>query len=579
MRVPRVSPVLLSLLLVACQSDPPPPDPPEAPPARDSADLGDDPLAADPVLLTGSPGGAYYKIARHLAGVVSAEGGALQVLSTRGAIESLYLLAWGHGDFAIVQGDVLESPRHRAARAEVEIVGPLINEELHAIVRRGSPIKTLLDLRGRKVATGALGSGTAMTVADVLRVGQIGDVELEHLGLKAGLAALRAEQVDALLYVGAVPLPALEEEQGLAWVSISERTLNAFPWEQSPYLSAELQAPYAWEPGEVGTLAVPAYLVRRKDVDPRALIEAVNLAADPESRHALSLLDGVVVDEDPPPPPEFEVIPAAPQREVLRLLSGPEGGSYAACGADLGELSSRVEAFQTQGSLRNLILIAAGEGDLAIVQGDVIEQGLIAEATRAQVESLRLVLPLYLETLHVVVPKDSEVTKLRQLAGRRVAVGETGSGTQVTARRLLRTLEWPRGTLQARAVGGGLAWESLLRGELDAAFFVSRQPIARFDDRARFLAVADGSTRIDPRHYGWLEEGVPAQGVQAFLVARSDADPSTIKELIVSFFAERETLLANNPRWEDVTIDSIEHYAGPLPRHPGLESALEGELR
>ena len=122
------STLLPLLLLLACQSDPDPqpraPGPAQGRPPATQLDLGDDPLAAGPVLLTGSPGGAYYKIARHLAGVVAAQGGSLEVLPTRGAIESLYLLAWGHGDFAIVQGDVLEAPRHRAARGAVEIVGP-----------------------------------------------------------------------------------------------------------------------------------------------------------------------------------------------------------------------------------------------------------------------------------------------------------------------------------------------------------------------------------------------------------------------------------------------------------------------
>ncbi|MEZ6185594.1 MAG: TAXI family TRAP transporter solute-binding subunit [Planctomycetota bacterium] len=531
------------------------------------------------MLLTGSPGGAYYAIARHLQQVVRAQGGALEVLPTRGAVESLYLLAWGHGDFAIVQGDVLESPRHRHARAAVEVVGPLISEELHVLVRQSGEVAELADLRGRKVATGPLGSGTAMTVADVLRVGGVEDVELVHLGLTPGLEALAAGQVDALLYVGATPLPALADRDGLAWISLREEVFERFPLENSPYLRTTQEAPYGWGAGEVETLGVQAYLVRRKEVDPRPLTRAVLAAADPESPHACPLLEGVVVDEEPPAPAELGALPPAPQRDVLRLLSGPAGGSYAACGEDLGQLSDRVRVIETEGSLRNLILVAAGEADLAIVQADVIEEGLLAESTRDHVGSLRLVLPLYEETLHVVARGDGELESVDQLVGLRVAIGETGSGTQVTARRLVRRLGWARGSLVTRAVGGDLAWEAVQRGQLDAAFYVGGQPITRFGEDAGFLAVEGAEGRIEPGSYPWLTRSVPAVSVQALLVARSDADPEVIREVVVAYFARREELLARNPRWEGIDLDKVRNYAGVLPLHAGLSQALESELR
>ena len=85
----------------------------------------------------------------------------LEVIETSGSQENLKLLISGEVDFAMVQN-------HRAGSIKVRSITGLYDETLHLVAHKGSNIRTLTDLIGKKVSIGESNSGTAIVTRALL---------------------------------------------------------------------------------------------------------------------------------------------------------------------------------------------------------------------------------------------------------------------------------------------------------------------------------------------------------------------------------------------------------------------------
>ncbi len=240
------------------------------------------------------------------------------------------------------------------------------------------------------------------------------------------------------------------------------------------------------------------------------------------------------------------VNPAPPR--YVRIASGSAQGAYAESAKQYRDILARdgitLEVVTTSGSLENLKLLLAPNGgvDVAFVQGGTGSpdaQGLLSVGS------------VFFEPLWVFVRQSVPARYLRDLAGRRLAVGVEGSGTRALALQLLQATGVPDGP-NLVTVGGDEAVQALLRGTVDAAFFVTARPQPQLDpllrsksvrlmsvpqadalvQRFRFLSKVvlsegglDLSANIPTKHVTLL---APA----ASLVARADLHPAIIDRII-----------------------------------------------
>jgi hypothetical protein len=128
----------------------------------------------------------------------------------------------------------------------------------------------------------------------------------------------------------------------------------------------------------------------------------------------------------------------------LGLITGGEGGTYHRFGLDLKRLVKadgiNLTVLPSKGSVENIFAVSQRPGvDMGIVQSDVLafvgEQPSNAALSHIA-RSIRLVFPLYDEEVHVIGRQ--EIRSFDQLAGKRIAVGQEGSGTYLTATRLFK---------------------------------------------------------------------------------------------------------------------------------------------
>jgi TRAP transporter TAXI family solute receptor len=177
--------------------------------------------AAKPQVLriaTGSTGAVYYRYGQALAAIINRElpGVRAIALPTAASAVNVEMLKHGQAEVAFTQADILNADRDAGLAALARVY----DDELHLVVPKDSPIRTLKDLRGHKVSVGASGSGTEVTAKRLLSVAGLLEgnaIAKEQFGLDASTAALRSGRIDAFFFSGGLPVEAIAElaRQGL----------------------------------------------------------------------------------------------------------------------------------------------------------------------------------------------------------------------------------------------------------------------------------------------------------------------------------------------------------------------------
>ncbi len=176
----------------------------------------------------------------------------------------------------------------------------------------------------------------------------------------------------------------------------------------------------------------------------------------------------------------LSVLVSANAYAATNMPTGAEGGTYHAIGLDISRVTPLygvdINVQSSVGSIDNIRqLLKNEEANLSLAQSDVIAalQSSTQETTKAAIQNLRLVFPLYQEEVHLLANKS--IQTIEDLEGKRVGVGRIGSGTYVTASNILNTLSIK--TAPNNELGPVDAYKALLFGKLDAVFFVSGKPI------------------------------------------------------------------------------------------------------
>jgi uncharacterized protein len=182
-----IAATLLGILLASKLIEPPPP--------------------ARIVLATGAPAGAYHAFGERYREALEARGLEVELRQTAGAMENLWLLARGEVDVAFVQGGTVGL----ATDIDRDALGALASVfyEPLWVFHRDAAAQRLSDLKGRRIAVGAEGSGTRAVAQTLLDLAGVGPDEATRLAFPPADAAraLRAGEIDAAFFVAAPDAP------------------------------------------------------------------------------------------------------------------------------------------------------------------------------------------------------------------------------------------------------------------------------------------------------------------------------------------------------------------------------------
>lgn len=168
------------------------------------------------------------------------------------------------------------------------------------------------------------------------------------------------------------------------------------------------------------------------------------------------------------------VQPAPPKRIVI--TTGGESGAYYQFAQRYAAILARdgitLEVKSSAGSLENLDRLKADEAQVGFVQGGVMPP---KEDPDAEDDSGLLSLgSLFYEPVWVFYRGERDLTRLTELRGKRIAIGQEGSGVRQLAQQLLAANEIEAGE-QLVPLSGLSAAEELQQGRIDAAFIIASE--------------------------------------------------------------------------------------------------------
>ncbi|MDF2824404.1 MAG: transporter [Mycobacterium sp.] len=163
-------------------------------------------------LAAGESGGFFWEFSGLLAAAADrADSARITPLQTEGSVDNLEALRSGRAELALSLIDtVYDSP----ARDDLTAIGCVYENYFQVAVRGDSAMRSMEDLRGRTVSTGAPGSGATSLSARVLAAAGLagtGDLRGVELSMHDAAEGLAAGTVDAVMWAGGLPTPAFTD--------------------------------------------------------------------------------------------------------------------------------------------------------------------------------------------------------------------------------------------------------------------------------------------------------------------------------------------------------------------------------
>ncbi len=288
---------------------------------------------------------------------------------------------------------------------------------------------------------------------------------------------------------------------------------------------------------------------------------------------------------------------AAPSGDAAKLTMGTGGttGTYYAFGGVIANvLNSKnvgvnINVQSTGASKANIYLVNDGEADLAIVQNDVMDYGykgtdLFAEEGAA--DQFATVAALYAEVCQVVATKD--ISSIEDLKGKRVSVGDAGSGVEFNARQILEAYDITFEDISVNNLGFGDSSDALKDGKIDAFFCTAGAPTTAIVELAttndiNLLAIDDAHAAklaeaypfyttypIPGGSYKGVDEDVQTVAIKATLIASPKLSEDVVYNLTKAIFDNKEEIASAHAKGEELSLEYAVSGIS-VPFHPGAE--------
>ncbi len=178
--------------------------------------------------------------------------------------------------------------------------------------------------------------------------------------------------------------------------------------------------------------------------------------------------------------------------EYLVFSTGGTTGTYYAFGGEIAALlTSKIDGLEVTaqasgGSKANILAITQGEAELGWTQNDVMSYAYQGtdDFGGQKVETFAAIGAVYPEVVHLVVAKDSGITKVEDLKGKNVGVGAVGSGVYFNAIQILEIAGLTLNDITPHYLSFAESAESFQNRQVEAFFVVSAFPNASIVDVA-----------------------------------------------------------------------------------------------
>jgi uncharacterized protein len=291
--------------------------------------------------------------------------------------------------------------------------------------------------------------------------------------------------------------------------------------------------------------------------------------------------------------------PAAAQQQFVTIGTGGVTGVYYAAGGAICRLLNkdrkshglRCSVESTGGSVFNVNAMKSGELDLGMVQSDVQYLALKGEKQFKDAGAwgdMRAVFSVHPEPFTMVTRKEIDAKRFDDLKGKRVNVGNPGSGTRASMEQLLAAMGWQMSAFSLAAeLKPDEHGPALCDNKIDAFFYAVGHPSANIQDPttvcgARIMPlegpvvdklVADhpyyAKVQIPGRLYNNNPDPIPTYGVLATLVSTSKVADETIYQVVKAVFENFDEFKRLHPAFAALEPKDMVTNGLSAPLHNG----------
>lgn len=252
----------------------------------------------------------------------------------------------------------------------------------------------------------------------------------------------------------------------------------------------------------------------------------------------------------------------------------------------------KVSFQSTGGSVHNINAVLAGSMEVGVAQSDRQYQaynGLREWEERGPQEALRAICSVHPESVTLVAAADSDVNSLKDLKGKRVNIGNPGSGHRSNAEDVFRAAGMNvERDIKVEGMKAAESPKMLQDGRIDAFFYTVGHPNGAITEATagrrpvRIVSIT-GMEGLIARHPYYAASTIPAAlypksvneddvetvGVMTTLVTSENVPEEVIYTITKAVFENLDSFRGMHPAFAGLTAEGMVKNGISIPYHPG----------
>ncbi len=245
------------------------------------------------VFGTGGTSGTYYPIGGALKTVFEKSDfiDSVTVEATGASVKNIQNIRDGLNQIAIVMSDVVYDAVEGVGNFEdgavdVQALAGLYPNVVQVVATKDSGIKTVADLKGKRVGVGQVGSGVEQSAKKVLSSAGLTYDDLDkvtHTGYADSVQAMKDGNLDAAFFTSGVPnsnITDLQQSMEVTFVAIdgevADKLIESYPFYETYTIPAGDAAKYNLE-ADMNTVAIKNMLIVSKDLSEDVVYEMTKM--------------------------------------------------------------------------------------------------------------------------------------------------------------------------------------------------------------------------------------------------------------------------------------------------------------
>ncbi len=272
--------------------------------------------------------------------------------------------------------------------------------------------------------------------------------------------------------------------------------------------------------------------------------------------------------------------------DFITLGTGEMNGTYYPTGQFLCKFVNKIKkqtnvrcsVESTDGSVYNIKSLSSGKINFAISQSDTIHQAIngIGKFDKKPIKELRSVIGLYSELFTLVTRKDTKINNINELKGKRVNLGNSESGSELTTLELFKEYGIDKNDLLlSSSLKIADTEDALIDNKIDAYFFMVGHPADNIKNAAKALPssiVPISGKKVDKfikkfdyfskdviptGLYKGVNEPIPTFSVRAVLLTSADTSEELAYTFAKAIVENLEEFKKLHPAYQHISNKSL----------------------